>query len=41
MWTTKAVVFVNKRFENVQSLPLGLSDTDEWFVPRDQQKYGR
>lgn len=41
MWTQQSVVFVNKRFENIQSLKLGLSGVDEWFVPRDKQKWTR
>jgi len=41
LWTTRAVVFVNKRIHNVQQLKLGLNSTNEWFVPLAQQKWGK
>ncbi|MCC6579519.1 MAG: peptide-binding protein [Phycisphaeraceae bacterium] len=41
LWTSKAVIFVDKRMHNVQQLKLGLNSREEWYVPRALQKWGR
>jgi peptide/nickel transport system substrate-binding protein len=33
------MVFIDKRVKNVQVLPLGLSDENEWWVPREMRKW--
>ena len=39
LWARKGTWFANKRFQNVKVTKLGLNDYEEWFVPRDQQKW--
>ncbi len=39
LWTSRAVIFVDKRMHNVQQLKLGLNSKDEWFVPLPLQKW--
>lgn len=41
LWTSKAVVFIDKRIQNVQQVKLGLNGPNEWFVPFAQQKWGK
>ncbi|HEX8340612.1 MAG TPA: ABC transporter substrate-binding protein [Tepidisphaeraceae bacterium] len=35
----KSLVLMDKRFANVQTVPLGLNSEREWFVPRAQQRW--
>ncbi len=39
LWVRKGMWFASKRFQNVKVTKLGLNDYEEWFVPRDQQKW--
>lgn len=39
LWTSRAVLFIDKRIHNVQRLPLGLNSNTEWFVPLAQQRW--
>ncbi len=36
---SKALVFMDNRFENVQRVRLGLNSPGEWFVPASRQRY--
>jgi len=38
LWTSRAVVFLDKRIKNVQLTKLGLSPDVEWYVPTAAQK---
>ncbi len=35
------LLFVDKRFENINTTKLGLNASREWFVPADKQKWGK
>ena len=39
LWVRKGMWFADKRFQNVKVTKLGLNDYEEWFVPRDRQKW--
>jgi peptide/nickel transport system substrate-binding protein len=39
LFTTEALVAVQRRFENVEVYPLGL-EPERWWVPLDKQRYG-
>ncbi len=39
LWFGKALLFVDKRFENVRELRSGLTPRTEWFVPTNQQRW--
>ena len=39
LWTQRAVVFVDKRIQNVQRVNLGLNDVTEWYVPLSMQTH--
>jgi peptide/nickel transport system substrate-binding protein len=39
MYTSKSLLFLDKRIHNVQKIPLGINDLTEWFVPKGMQKY--
>ena len=41
LFTSKAVVLVDKRLRNVQRVKLGLNPSVEWFVPAPLQKWGQ
>lgn len=40
LWTTKAVLYLDKRFENVKRTKTGLNELEEWYVPRVMQRWG-
>lgn len=35
----KSLIFLDKRFRNIHPVKLGLNPQDEWFVPREQQRW--
>jgi len=37
----KSLVFIDNRVANVQLLKIGLSPREEWFVPREKQRWTR
>lgn len=39
LFTSKALVFMDKRLQNVQLVKVGLNPSTEWFVPKDQQEH--
>ncbi len=39
LFASKTLTFVDKRFANVQLVPLGLNDVAEWYVPTGQAKW--
>jgi peptide/nickel transport system substrate-binding protein len=41
LWFPKALVFVDKRFENVKELRSGLTPRTEWYVPQARQRWTR
>lgn len=41
LFNMKSVIFLDDRFENVKVTKVGLNDRVEYFVPRDQQRWGR
>lgn len=40
LWTTKAVLYMDKRIKNVQRVKTGLNEVEEWYVPRKLQHWG-
>ncbi|MAX25018.1 MAG: ABC transporter substrate-binding protein [Phycisphaeraceae bacterium] len=40
LWTTKAVLFMDKRVKNVLRVKTGINDVEEWYVPRKLQRWG-
>ena len=40
LFMRKAVLAYQRRFQNVEALPIGGVVTDRWWVPKAQQKYG-
>lgn len=41
LWTSRAVVFIDKRIKNVQRVKLGINHATEWYVPLALQKWGQ
>ncbi len=39
LYTSKALVLLDDRSDNIQEITQGLNDRDEWFVPADMQKW--
>ncbi|HWB52585.1 MAG TPA: peptide-binding protein [Tepidisphaeraceae bacterium] len=39
LFNMKQLVFLDKRIQNVQILPLGINGRDEWWVPKSQWKW--
>ena len=39
LWFGKNLSFVDGRIKNVKQVKLGLSPNEDWFVPRNEQKY--
>ncbi|MCC6240132.1 MAG: peptide-binding protein [Phycisphaerales bacterium] len=39
LFNSKALMFVDKRFHNIQRVRTGLNPLLEWYVPEDQQKW--
>jgi peptide/nickel transport system substrate-binding protein len=35
----QSLIFVDKRFANIEKVKMGLNPTEEWYVPRDQQRW--
>ena len=41
LWTTRAVLYMDKRLQNVLRVKTGLNSLEEWYVPRALQRWGR
>jgi peptide/nickel transport system substrate-binding protein len=41
LWTSRAVIFIDKRIKNVQRVKLGLNGSMEWFVPLPMQRWSK
>jgi peptide/nickel transport system substrate-binding protein len=39
LFTAKTLTLIDKRFRNVQRVPIGLNDISEWYVPVGQAKW--
>jgi peptide/nickel transport system substrate-binding protein len=41
LWTSRSVVFLDKRIHNVQRVKTGLNHSMHWFVPLGAQRWSR
>ncbi|MBN4060941.1 peptide-binding protein, partial [bacterium AH-315-I18] len=39
LWTTRAVLYMDKRLQNVQRVKTGINSLSEWYVPRAMQRW--